>query len=270
MIDLGYSEDKSESSANVSPGHRTGTKPFISGELLANANMAHQLHHDFDSFYYVFLYACVTFTGPHEERKELPYFMHEWMFNTNPRVIADMKGFHLLMSEEAYVQLMKESFTPYMSDLVTCALRLRNIVKLGGGFADGQYSCRATHDNLIDVLTQAAIQLGSTDAEALKGVQPANEGSQTQNAEAFDMEIPDMANETGSGGNSASITAGDTKATFSRKRTLSEGDDLATAQWKKSRHEIIEKTFDERVVDICTKAAEDDLRVTIRRCSGTI
>ena len=96
LLDLDYAKDEDEE-YHPNPGHRTGTKPFMSsGVLSGKGDYIHEEHDDLESFYNVFIYGCVNYIAPRTQRPgALPAFMNTWMYDS-PTSVGTMKSGQLL------------------------------------------------------------------------------------------------------------------------------------------------------------------------------
>ncbi|CAH0019280.1 unnamed protein product [Clonostachys rhizophaga] len=101
---------------------KTGTMPFMSiGVLLGEQ---HSFMHDLESFFWVLLWICTHYDGPHRGR--VLHEDDEWN-PTSPSQLAALKKGHI-SHEGDFLRSEKKNFTQYYQPLVPWVNRLRKVV----------------------------------------------------------------------------------------------------------------------------------------------
>ncbi|KDR76375.1 hypothetical protein GALMADRAFT_268015 [Galerina marginata CBS 339.88] len=154
IIDLDYATLMIDETREVATGHRTGTMPFISvGVLMGNK---HEPRHDLESFFYVLLWICWHYAGPHNvERQNFDISLtpaNTWLVGEDFQAIGFNKIAQMSVTKDWFRTGLLSKFAPYFEDLKDCVAKLREKIF-------GNYAADITHQEIIDILEETRQRL---------------------------------------------------------------------------------------------------------------
>ena len=126
-------------------------------ELLWDPNAPHTVKFDLESFFYVLVYICASYTGPLGAlvaEDDRPEFLIEWLYPTDYKALGFVKCAQLRMPLYQWRQMVSGTFPPYWNPLKICVGKLRKIVR----------KRNPIHVEMVDVLREALRHLPLDDA----------------------------------------------------------------------------------------------------------
>ncbi|KAJ6481743.1 hypothetical protein C8R45DRAFT_831406 [Mycena sanguinolenta] len=130
LIDMDYAlvlEDASASGHRLAAaGHRTGTLPFMSTEVLIKGEQLsqHEPRHDLESLLYVLIWVCLHYAGPGNVERhnfDINYSnLRSWVHGETFMSIGVFKR-GIMLDDELWESLVLDSFAPYFEPLKSCA-----------------------------------------------------------------------------------------------------------------------------------------------------
>lgn len=124
-LDLAIEEDRNQSSGARS---KTGTRAFMAIGALYGEK--HSFMHDLESFFWVFFWICIHYSGPDKGSRVVPEF-EEWNY-VDMEKLADLKK-GIVSNEADFKEKIDRKFTPYYHSLRPWMNRLRKVVFPNGG-----------------------------------------------------------------------------------------------------------------------------------------
>lgn len=119
-LDLAIKEDRNQSSGSRS---KTGTRAFMAIGVLRGEK--HSFMHDLESFFWVFFWICVHYSGPNKKSRVIPEF-EKWNYADMEELFNLKKG--IVDDEADFKETTDEYFTPYYHSLGPWMNRLRKVV----------------------------------------------------------------------------------------------------------------------------------------------
>ncbi|KAL1739033.1 hypothetical protein HDZ31DRAFT_50039, partial [Schizophyllum fasciatum] len=131
------------------PGHRAGTLPFISCTRLLRPGVPHYAVHDLESFLYVLMWVCTSYSGPLRARAEPfdPYHtpLGKWQTSRDEKEVGQQKwDIMYVKTDSEFRAFLDETFDPFFDDLKDCVCELRRAILFSHG--------RVTHEDILDIL----------------------------------------------------------------------------------------------------------------------
>ena len=124
-LDLAIKEQREESSGARG---KTGTRAFMAIGVLYSEK--HSFMHDLESFFWVFFWICIHYSGPNKQPRVVPQF-EEWNYVDTEKLAKLKKG--TVSHEEDFKNTIDENFTLYYHSLRPWMNRLRKVVFPNGG-----------------------------------------------------------------------------------------------------------------------------------------
>ncbi|KLU90586.1 hypothetical protein MAPG_10438 [Magnaporthiopsis poae ATCC 64411] len=123
LIDLDLAvRERREDTSRAKKG-RAGTLAFMAVGVLLGEK--HSFMHDLESFFWVLLWICLRYDGPHKWR-DLPKYHHMNYVVTMESSACQNKG--QVIDERDFIRYAEERFTPHCQPLVPWVNRLRRVV----------------------------------------------------------------------------------------------------------------------------------------------
>jgi hypothetical protein len=118
--------------------------------LLEGKKVPHIPLYDLQSFFFVFVWVCITFEGPQMPLPKLPSVLRYWVDHPMEVVATYKRG--QLLTDTVFKEQLISQFTPFFGDLCDLARNFRNALHFETDFNPSEWQTNLDpHDKVIEL-----------------------------------------------------------------------------------------------------------------------